>query len=133
MTEVWLTEPYYADFVARRETIFSNEEAIQIYAQTQLLRKMWPRCISNPPPEVGAKFGLFYVKHNWTACRLRICFGALTESGVQKIVALSCRSKQELSKGNSNGTREWYRHMSMEGIDRWDDYRRDLIPHWKIY
>lgn len=133
MVEIWLCEPYYGDFVARRGVLFSDEEAQDIYVTTQLLQKRWPGCIGNPPPEIGARSKLFYMKFDWAICRLRICFGARTESGVQKIVALTCRTKQELSKGGSNGTQEWYRHMATVGLDRWDDYRRNLIRSWRIY
>jgi hypothetical protein len=133
LVEIWLSEPYYADFVARKNVLFTSLEAIEVYAVTQLLQQRWPRCIGNPPPEVGSKSKLFYVKYDWPSCRLRICFGARTEKGVQKIIALTCRTKQELSRGSSNGTQEWYRHMGTIGVDRWDDYQRHFIKSWRIY
>ena len=133
MVEIWLTEPYYEDFTERKGILFNSSEAKEVYATTQLLQQRWPSCIGNPPPEIGARAKLFYMKFDWQSCRLRICFGARTENGVQKIVALTCRTKQELSKGSSNGTQEWYRHMSTVGVDRWDDYQRNLIRRWRIY
>ncbi len=131
--EVWLIEKYYEEFHERKDNVFSDAEAVDVYNQTQLLQQKWPNCIRNPPPEIGSKFGVFYVKNDWPGCILRICFGAQTENGVQKIVALTCRTKQELSKGSSNGTSEWYKHMATVGADRWDDYRRGLLKSWKIY
>lgn len=133
MVEIWLTEPYFKDFASRRGVLFRDEEAKEIYAGTQLLQEKWPGCIHNPPPEVGSKSKLFYMKYNWSSCKLRICFGAHTEKRVQKLIALTCRTKQELSKGGSNGTQEWYRHMASVGVDRWDDYQRNLVVSWKIY
>lgn len=133
VVEIWLTEPYYEEFIERKDVLFTPSEAIEVYAKTQELQKNWPGCISRPPPEVGARSKVFYMKFDWPTCRLRICFGARTENGVQKIVALTCRTKQEISRGSSNGTQEWYRHLSTVGVDRWDDYRRDLIKSWRIY
>lgn len=132
-TEVWLTEKYYEEFHERKDSLFSDTEAVDVYTQTQLLQQKWPGCIGNPPPEIGSKHGLFYVKNDWPGCTLRICFGARTENGIAKIVALTCRTKQELSKGNSGGTSEWYKHMATVGVDRWDDYRRGILKSWKIY
>ena len=131
--DVLLIEKYYEEFHERKGSLFSDIEAVDVYTQTQLLNLKWPDCIGNPPPEIGSKFGLFYVKNDWPGCTLRICFGARTENGIAQIVALTCRTKQELSKGNSGGTSEWYRHMSTIGIDRWDDYRRGLLKSWRIY
>ena len=131
--EIWLTEKYYQEFHQRMGSLFSETEAIEVYEQTQLLQQRWPGCIGNPPPEIGSKFGLFYVKNDWPGCTLRICFGALTEQNMQRIIVLTCRSKQELSKGSSNGTSEWYKHMATVGVDRGDDYRRSLSKSWKIY
>jgi hypothetical protein len=129
VTEIWLTEFYFEEFTARRGILFSQDEAIEVYAYTQLLQQRWPGCISSPPPEIGSKHGLFYSKFDWPACRLRICWGAQTEDGVQKIVALTCRTKQEVSSGSSNGTQEWYRHMRLVGLDQWDSYRWGLVPY----
>lgn len=133
MAEAWLTKKHDKDFHGRKGTYFSDLEAVDVYAETQLLQQTWPGCIGNPPPEIGSKFGVFYTKHDWPTCTLRICFGAFTDNGIAKIVALTCRAKQELSKGNSNGTTEWYRHMSTEGVARWDDYRRGFLKSWRIY
>lgn len=133
VTEIWLLEKYYKEFHQRKGNYFSDTEAIDVYQQTQLLQQRWPQCIGNPPPEIGAKFGLFYTKHDWPTCRFRICFGAYKDNGVDKIIALTCRTKQEISKGSSNGTAEWYRHMSLGGVARWDDYRRGQLKAWKIY
>lgn len=132
MAEVWLTKPYYEEFHERKDNLFSEADAEDVYAQTRLLQRRWPGCIGDPPPEIGCKFGLFYVKNDWPGCRLRICFGARTEAGAQRIVALTCRTKQEISKGAANGTAEWYRHMATVGVDRWDDYRRGFLKSWKI-
>ncbi len=132
-TEVWLIEKYYEEFHSRKDSYFSAVEAVEVYKQTQLLQQRWPGCIGNPPPEIGNKHGLFYIKHNWPTCRLRICFGALTDKGTVKVVALTCRTKQELSKGGSNGTVEWYRHIGFTGLARWDDYRNGFLKTWKIY
>lgn len=133
MAEIWLTERYYEEFHERKGSLFSPLNALDVYKQTQILQRKWPGCIDAPPPEIGIKSGLFYVKNNWPGCTLRICFGALTENGEQKLIALTCRTKQELSKGSSNGTTEWYKHMAMVGVDRWDDYRRGFLRSWKIY
>lgn len=132
-TEVWLSEKYYEEFHERKDSLFSDTEAVDVYTQTQLLQQKCPGCIGNPPPEIGSKHTLFYVKNDWAGCTLRICFGARTENGIAKIVALTCRTKQELSKGNSGGTVEWYKHMATVGVDRWDDYRRGFVRAWKIY
>lgn len=132
-TEIWLTDKYYCEFQERKGVLFSDEEAVDVYKQTQLLYERWPGCIGNPPPEIGSKFGLFYIKNDWPACTLRICFGAHTVQGIPQVVALTCRTKQELSKGNSGGTSEWYRHMATVGVDRWDDFQRGYLVGWKIY
>jgi hypothetical protein len=132
-TEVWLTEKYYEEFHERKDNVFSDDQAIEVYKDTQTLRANWPQCVHQPPPEVGTRSGLYYVKFKWPTCQLRICFGARRENGVDKIIALTCRTKQELSKGNSNGDREWYRHIDTHGVDLWDSYRRGLLKSWKIY
>lgn len=131
--EIWLSDSYYKEFHERKGSIFSDVEANDVYATTQLLMQKWPGCIGNPPPEIGTNRGLFYVKHNWPTCKLRICFGAETVGTTLRIVALTCRSKQELSKGNSDGTVEWYRHMATVGLSRWNDHKRGILPVWKIY
>ena len=133
-SEIWLTERYYEEFHARLEAqSFTKTEAVDVYQTTQLLMQKWPACIGNPPPEIGNKRGLFYVKFNWPTCRLRICFGAMTVGTTNRIVVLTCRTKQELSKGSSNGTTEWYKHMATVGEDRWDDYQRGYLKSWQIY
>ena len=131
--EVWLTKKYYEEFHARLGYLFSEEEAAEVYNGTQELMKKWPNWHNNPPPEVGQKRGLYYVKYNWATCRLRICFGAETVGGVARIVALTCRTKQELSRGNSDGTQEWYFHMATLDENRWDQYRKGQLAYWKIY
>lgn len=131
--EIWLTEKYYEEFHERKGFLFSDIDALDVYENTKLLMEKWPTCIGNPPPVIGSKFGLFYTKHNWQGCRLRICFAAYTDRGVQKIIVLSCRTKQELSKGQSNGTQEWYHHIATVGVDRWDKYRRRKLKFWNIY
>ncbi len=132
-TEVWLTEFYYNEFHQRKDNLFSDAEAIEVYMQTQELQRKWPAILKTSTPWLGNKHGLFYVKHDWPTCRLRICFGAMRVGSTDRIVALTCRTKQELSKGSSNGTVEWYRHMAQVGVDEWDSYRRSLLKAWKIY
>ncbi|MBC7531010.1 MAG: hypothetical protein H7318_05480 [Oligoflexus sp.] len=133
--EIWLTEPYYKDFHKRKDSLFDDLEAVDVYVLTQLLQANWPQCLQNPTvlPEVGTKSGIHYVKLDWPTCRLRIAFGARQERGIHKVVALSCRTKQELSKGRSNGTQEWYKHMATHALGVWDDYRRGIVHSWKIY
>lgn len=133
MVEIWLSEKYYEEFHKRKDSLFSTDEATDVYKKTQLLQTNWPKCMKQPPPEVGGRSGLHYMKFDWPTCRLRICFGARRENGVDKIIALTCRTKQELSKGSSDGTKEWYRHIDTIGVDLWDDYRRGLLKTWKIY
>ncbi len=55
------------------------------------------------------------------------------DKGIAELIVLTCPTKQELSKGGSNETQEWYRHMRTIGVDRWDDYQRNLIKCWRIY
>ena len=132
--EILLCEEYFKEFQERKGSLFFDADAVDVYKQTQLLQQRWPNCIGNPPPEIGSKHGLFYVKNDWPGCTLRICFGAHTnEKKVAQIIALTCRTKQELSKGSSNGTQEWYKHMAKTGVDRWDDFRRGQLKTWKIY
>lgn len=131
--EIWLTEKYYEEFHDRLEYLFTADEATDVYQGTQALMNKWPNWHNNPPPEVGQKRSLYYVKYNWPTCRLRICFGAETVGGVPRLVILSCRTKQELSKGSSNGTQEWYDHMATHGEKRWDQYRKGQLIYWKIY
>jgi hypothetical protein len=133
LAEIWLTEFYYGEFHERKDSLFTGDEAVEIYQQTQLLQQQWPGILKAPPPWLGNKHGLFYTKHDWPTCRLRICFGAMKVVGTDRIIALTCRTKQELSKGSSNGTTEWYRHMAQIGVDQWDSYRRSLMKYWKIY
>lgn len=132
-TEIWLTEFYYKEFHQRKDSLFSDAEAVEVYKQTQELQQKWPAILKTPTPWLGNKHGLFYTKHDWPNCRLRICFGAMKIGGTDRIVALTCRTKQELSKGSSNGTTEWYRHMAQVGLDEWDSYQRGLSKFWKIY
>ena len=131
--EIWLTEHYFKEFQDRKGVLFTKDEATDVYIKTQELQSNWPRCLQTPPPEVGTRSGVHYFKFNWPKCRLRICFGARRESGIDKVIALTCRTKQELSKGSSNGTREWNLHMDTEGVDLWDSYRRGFLRAWKIY
>jgi hypothetical protein len=117
--EIWLTEKYYEEFHERKDSLFSDVEAIDVYKQTQELQQQWPVILKLPTPWLGNKHGLFYTKHNWATCRLRICFGALKVGGIDRVVVLTCRTKQELSKGSSNGTIEWhYRMVPTHGYRR---------------
>ena len=129
-TEIRLTEPYYKEFHKRLGVRFDEEEAVDVYTKTQTLKANWPNV---PPPEVGFHKGLAYVKYDWPTCALRICFGYRDFNLSKQIVALTCRTKQELQRGNKNANREWYRHMETIGQARWDDYRRGLIKSWAIY
>jgi hypothetical protein len=37
-TEVWLTEKYYEEFHERKDSLFSDAEAVDVYTQTQSLQ-----------------------------------------------------------------------------------------------
>lgn len=37
-SEVWLTEFYYSEFHERKDSLFSDDEAVEVYKQTQLLQ-----------------------------------------------------------------------------------------------
>lgn len=131
--EIWLTEKYYEEFHRRLGHLFTEDEALDVYKGTQELMNKWPNWHNNPPPEVGQKKRLFYVKYDWPNCRLRICFGAETVGGTSRLLILTCRTKQELSKGTADGTANWYDHMATQGERIWDQYRRGTQVCWKIY
>lgn len=138
-TEVRLTEHYYDEFHKRKGVLFDDTDAIEVYKATQELQQNWPKCATddNTPPEVGMNNGLYYIKFKFQSigrAQLRICFGVLTnKSGNVEIVALTCRTKQELSGGSKDGTVAWYKHMDTVGKARWNQYRRGLLKNWKIY
>lgn len=139
MPEIRLTENYYKEFHKRKGIYFSNAEAIEIYKATQELQKNWPSCATevNTPPEIGMHEGLYYLKFNFNSAgkaKFRVCFGVWTNyQGRVEIVALTCRTKQELSGGNTSGTYAWKKHMSTFGKAKWNEYRRNQLRSWRIY
>lgn len=140
MTEVRITELYYEEFHKRKEVLFDYEDAIEVYKATQELHRNWPKCATDPntPPEVGMNNGLYYIKFKFKSAgraQFRICFGVLTNQarGIVEIVALTCRTKQELSGGSTNGGVAWYAHMDTIGKSRWNQYRRGQLTNWKVY
>lgn len=140
MTEVRIVEAYYDEFHKRKDVYFDATEAVEVYKATQLLLQNWPQCATNPntEPEVGKRGQLYYLKFNFNSAgkaKFRICFGVWTNVTTKnvEIVALTCRTKQELSGGSTTGTRAWNAHMDTVGKSRWDDYRRGLLTNWKIY
>lgn len=135
MNEVWLTEKYYREFHQRKGTNFLDSEAGQLYGLTQELQRNWPKCLSQVvPPEIGTKHGLHYLKCDFpSGAVFRVAFGVHQFKGVTRIVAVTCRTKQELAKGNKSADLEWYRHMGAVGRDCWNDYLRGTIKAWKIY
>ena len=139
MAEIRLTESYYGEFHKRKGIYFNDTEAIEIYRATQELKVNWPTCAmdSNTPPEIGTHEGLYYLKFNFNSAgktKFRICFGVWTNHrGVVEIVALTCRTKQELSGGNLTGTNAWKKHMGTFGKAKWNEYRRNQLRSWRIY
>lgn len=139
MKEVRLTKLYYEDFHRRKGVLFEEVEAFEVYEATQTLLQNWPGCAIHAeiPPAVGTSEGLYYLKFNFNSAgksKLRICFGVWTNSfGIVEIVALSCRTKQELSGGSLSGTQAWRKHMRTIGKARWSDYRKNKLQSWKIY
>lgn len=131
-TEIWLTEPYYREYRHRKGVLFHEDEKTYLFEVTQALQTNWPKGL---PPEIGAKFGIFYTKCDFPSGGiLRVAFGCETQAnGVTRLVALTTRTKQELSQGAHGGTNGWYRHMSTIGLARWGDYRRGTIAAWRIY
>ena len=135
-----LIEPYYKEFHKRKDVYFDDQEAFEIYKATQELQQNWPYCLSGAtvPPDVVKHDGdLYYLRFNFAPpqqIKFRICFGVRTlDSGYTEIVALTCRSKQELSGGSKTGTDAWKLHMSSVGKSRWNEYRRNQVVGWKIY
>jgi hypothetical protein len=135
-----LVESYYRDFHKRKDVYFDGEEAIEIYKATQELQLNWPQCLRNAaiaPDVVRHENDLYYLRFNFAPpqqIKFRICFGVgLLENGDTEIVALTCRTKQELAGGSKTGTNAWKTHMSTVGKARWNEYRRKQTVNWKIY
>ena len=138
MVEIWLTESYYSDYQKRKGTLFSVGERVKLFALTQELQRGWPKCASDPhtPPEVGMRAKLYYVKCDFAQPKaiFRVAFGFQSVPGTEgRLVALTCRTKEELARGSTGGTLGWYRHMDTTGRARWTDYLRGRIRHWRIY
>lgn len=135
-----LIEAYYKEFHKRKDVYFDDQEAIEIYKATQELQKNWPHCLGNAQvaPDVVKHDGdLYYLRFNFAPpqqIKFRICFGVRRlDNGDIEIVALTCRTKQELSGGSKTGTEAWKLHMSTVGKARWNEYRRNQGVNWKIY
>lgn len=134
-----LTELYYKEFHKRKDTVFSATEAIEVYKATQELQKNWPTCLNSGliPPDVVKENGLYYVRFNFPppqSIHLRICFGVQTLANSDiEIVALTCKTKQELAGGSKTGTQGWKQHIATVGKSRWNDYRQNKIKSWIIY
>ncbi len=138
MVEIWLTEAYYKDYRKRKGVLFHEDEKTELFDLTQELQKNWPTCAPDPnaPPEVGTRAKLYYVKCDYPKSKavLRVAFGCDSrKNGVTKLVALTIRTKQELSSGSKTGTQGWYDHMETVGLQRWLDYLRGITLAWKIY
>ena len=133
MVEIWLTEPYYREYRQRKGLLFYQTEKGELFSVTQELQKNWPKCATDPftPPEVGTKAGLYYIKCDFSKSKaiFRVAFGHETVVGnLQRLVALTCRTKQELASGSQTGTEGWYKHMATVGRMRWAEYQRGFIP-----
>jgi hypothetical protein len=138
VVEIWLTEPYYREYQKRKGSVFAESEKSKLFVLTQELQKNWPRCVTDPqvPPEVGTTARLYYVKCDFIQIQatFRIAFGFQSMSGGKgQLVALTCRTKEELAKGSKDGTRAWHDHMATIGRSRWADYQRRHIRFWRIY
>ena len=139
-TIIKLTQLYYKEFHRRKDVYFDDEEAVEIYKATQELQQNWPQCLRDTTvsPDIVKHDGdLYYLRFNFDPpqqIKFRICFGVQTEdNGDTEIVALTCRSKQELSCENKTGTDAWKIHISTVGKARWNEYRRNQIVSWNIY
>jgi hypothetical protein len=134
-----IVEPYYKEFHKRKGVAFSSDEAVEIYMATQRLQENWPNCLSDSQiePDVVKKDIFYYLRFNFAPpqqIKFRICFGMRKlENGDIELVALTCRTKQELSGGAKDGTQAWYKHMKTVGKARWNDYRNNKIKSWTIY
>ncbi len=138
MVEIWLTEPYYREYQKRKGWLFDENEKAKLFALTQELQKNWPGCATSPqiPPEVGTQSKLYYVKCDFTQPKaiFRVAFGLHTTTPTEsRLVALTCRTKEELAQGAKNGNAAWYDHMAKVGRQRWSDYQRGFIASWRIY
>ncbi len=138
MIEIWLTEPYYREYRQRKGTLFYDSEKGELFRVTQELQKNWPKCATdrNIPPEVGTHAGLYYLKCDFPKSKaiFRVAFGHEPVIGkIERLVALTCRTKQELARGSKSGTEAWHKQMATIGRARWSDYQRGFIPAWRIY
>lgn len=138
MVEIWLVGPYYSEYQKRKGWLFNDNEKGKLFALTQELQRNWPRCSSDrqTPPEVGMQSKLYYVKCDFVQPKaiFRIAFGFHPIPGTEgRIVALTCRTKEELAQGAQDGTMAWYQHMTTVGRARWSDYQRGFITAWRIY
>ncbi len=74
--EIWLTEPYYKEYRQRKGVLFHESEKTHLFQVTQELQRNWPQGM---PPEIGAKFGIFYTKCDFPSGGiLRVAFGCET-------------------------------------------------------
>ncbi len=138
MIEIWLTEPYYRDYRKRKGWLFDESEKYKLFDLTQTLQRNWPKCATDPsiPPELGTGSRLYYLKCDFTLqqATFRVAFGYHDIPGTQgRLVALTCRTKEELSRGSQNGTAAWYDHIATVGRARWRDYHTGHIAAWRIY
>ena len=139
-TIIKLIEPYYKEFHKRKDSAFNAQEAIDVYKATQELQQNWPSCLGTSqvnPNVVKHKGDLYYLRFNFAPpqqIKFRICFGVRTlDNRDIEIVALACRTKQELSGGSKSGTQAWKDYMSSVGKARWNDYRNNKVKSWTIY
>lgn len=137
MVEIWLTENYYREYRKRRGVLFNKNERFKLFDITKTLQMNWPKCATSNqiPPEVGTKGELYYIKCDFNSPKaiFRVCFCLDNRYKDMRLVALSCRTKEELAQGSKDGTRAWYLHMRTVGEDRRDSYLRDQLSCWKIY
>ena len=138
MVEIWLTKPYFHEYQKRKGWLFAENEKGKLFDLTQELQRNWPRCTTDPqtPPEVGTQSKLHYVKCDFAQPKaiFRIAFGFEPIAGTAgRIVALTCRTKEELASGSQDGTAGWYDHMATVGRSRWTDYQRGRTVFWRIY
>ena len=136
--EIWLSELYYREYRDRKGVLFFEDEKTELFMVTQALQQNWPKCTTDrsTPPEVGMKAGLYYTKCDFSKSKavLRVAFGCHTlPDKTVRLVALTTRTKQEVSQGAHGGTQGWYSHMSKIGLARWFDYQRGKLVAWKIY
>jgi hypothetical protein len=138
VVEIWLTEPYFREYQKRKGWLFDEREKMKLFDVTQELQRNWPKCATDPqiPPEVGTGSGLYYIKCDFAQPKaiFRVAFGFQNVQGSQgRIVALTCRTKEELAQGSKDGNKAWYQHMATVGRARWSDYLRGHSRFFRIY